>query len=106
VRLQLDPVRRWRSVCCLAVAAGMIHWGDLILQPVLHGWPKLLYWGVCLLLAVGSVRFAFLDILIARRHLRRKQVVFVRRVDRAIRETQRPSTITLAEGAIDSVDRL
>src|SRR5262245_42319756 len=48
-----DALRRWLGAFCLAVAAGMLIWGQTILLPILQGVVFLIYWALCFVFTVG-----------------------------------------------------
>ena len=79
---QVDPVHRWRSLFCLAIAAGMMHWGDSFLRPVLRGWFAVAYWGTCVLFATFTVIFGIRDIRAVRHGVRLERVRGIRRAHR------------------------
>lgn len=55
---------------CLAIAAGLLIWGQTILQPLLHGLPFLLYWLACFVFTLAAIILALLDIRAVRRRVR------------------------------------
>ena len=78
----VDPVHRWRSLICLAIAAGMVHWGDSVLRPVLRGWLAVAYWGACVLFAAFTVIFGLRDIRAVRQSVRLEHIRGIRRAHR------------------------
>ena len=79
---QVDPVHRWRSLFCLAIAAGMLHWGDAVLRPVLRGWLAVAYWGTCVGFAAFTLIFGIRDIRAVRQSVRLERVRGIRRAHR------------------------
>ena len=78
---------------CLAVAAGMLHWGDVVLQPFLRGWMGVAYWGTCLALSVSSVVFGIRDIRALRQSVRSERVALARRAYRELSRIRRGSVL-------------
>jgi hypothetical protein len=74
-----DALRRWLGTFCLAMAAGMLIWGQTLLKPHLNGTLFLVYWGVCFTFTVGAILIALLDIRAVRRRTRREHEDLVRR---------------------------
>lgn len=99
---QVDPAHRWRSVFCLAVAAGMLHWGDTVLRPSLRGWLGVAYWGACLAFATSTVIFGIRDIRAVRQSVHVERVRGIRRAHREfsrIRNRLRPMAAPVASSA-------
>lgn len=55
---------------CLAVAAGMLIWGQTVLEPHLKGVMFLAYWLACFTFTVAAIVIALLDIRAVRRRIR------------------------------------
>lgn len=72
-----DAMRRWLGAFCLAVAFGLLVWGETILKPILTGIPFLVYWLGCFLFTIGAIIFALLDVRAVRRRIRaeRKELI-------------------------------
>lgn len=68
-----DALRRWLGVFCLAVAAGMLIWGQTVLESHLRGLMFLIYWLVCFGFTIGAIVIALLDIRVLRRRTRDEQ---------------------------------
>ena len=68
-----DALRRWLGAFCLTVAAGMLIWGQTLLQPYLQGLGFLIYWSFCFFFTFGAIFIALLDIRAMRRRTRREQ---------------------------------
>ena len=68
-----DALRRWLGVFCLAVAAGMLIWGQTVLENHLRGLMFLIYWLVCFGFTIGAIVIALLDIRVLRRRTRDEQ---------------------------------
>ena len=68
-----DALRRWLGAFCLAVAAGMLIWGQTVLLPHLRGVGFLIYWGICFLFTIGAIFIALLDVRAVRRRVRNEQ---------------------------------
>ena len=74
-----DALRRWLGVFCLAVAAGMLIWGQTVLESHLRGLMFLIYWLVCFGFTIGAIVIALLDIRVLRRRTRDEQRKLVER---------------------------
>ena len=68
-----DALRRWLGLFCLAVAAGLLIWGQTILKPVLEGMAFILYWGICFFFTFGAILIAILDMRAVRQRTRKEQ---------------------------------
>lgn len=68
-----DLRRRWFGAFFLAVAAGMVIWGQIVLDPYLKGIWFILYWTACALITVLAIATALLDLIVLRRRARREQ---------------------------------
>ena len=54
---------------CLTMAAGMLIWGQTVLEPLLKGIPFLMFWAACFLFTIAAIIIALQDIPhAARRH--------------------------------------
>lgn len=73
-----DARRRWLGLFCLAMAAGMVTWGIIVLGPRLQGLWFLGYWAVCFLFTFAAIVIAFLDAHAVRRRLREEQEKLLR----------------------------
>ncbi len=67
-----DALRRWFGVFFLTVAAGMLIWGQTILEPHLEGVMFLIYWFLCFLFTALAIATALLDVRALRRRTRRE----------------------------------
>ncbi len=68
-----DAWRRWLGLFCLAVAGGMLIWGQTILAPHLKGWGFLIYWLICFFFTMAAIVIALLDVRAVRKKIRRQQ---------------------------------
>lgn len=71
--------RRWLGVFCLAIAAGMLFWGQTILEPQLDGLAFLFYWLICFIFTIAAICVALIDIRALRRRTRLEQKELVDR---------------------------
>ena len=62
-----DALRRWLGMFCLAVASGLLIWGQTVFAPYLNGVAFMLYWAICLLFTLGAIIIALIDIRVLRR---------------------------------------
>ncbi len=74
-----DALRRWFGLLFLALAAGMLIWGQTILKPYLDGFLFVLFWFVCFALTIAAVFIALLDIRATRRRARREHEELLQR---------------------------
>ncbi len=68
-----DALRRWLGAFCLAVAFGLLVWGETILKPFLKGVLFLIYWLICFLFTCSAIVIALLDVRAVRRRIRSEQ---------------------------------
>lgn len=74
-----DALRRWLGLFCLAVAAGLLIWGQTILKPLLDGLAFVLYWGICFLFTFAAILIAMLDMRAVRLRTRREQAELIQK---------------------------
>lgn len=78
--------RRWFGMFFLVVAAGMLVWGQTVLEPALRGMAFILYWLTCLVFIGLALITAWLDL----RALRRATLEEHRELlERTLREVER-----------------
>ncbi len=68
-----DTLRRWFGLLFLALAFGMLLWGQIVLRDTLRGLALLVYWGVCFLLTLAAIVVALLDLRATRRQAVKEQ---------------------------------
>jgi hypothetical protein len=68
-----EALRRWLGLFCLAVAAGMLIWGQTILKPVLKGFGFVIYWGICFFFTISAIVIALLDVRAVRQRIKAEQ---------------------------------
>ena len=68
-----DARRRWLGLFCLAIAAGMLIWGQTVLESTLTGASFIIYWLVCFGFTVGAIFIALIDIRALRRRTQDEQ---------------------------------
>jgi membrane protein implicated in regulation of membrane protease activity len=64
---------------CLAVASGLLIWGQTVLEPILKGVMFLAYWFACFVFTVAAIVIALLDIRAVRRRIREEQQKLIER---------------------------
>ena len=74
-----DALRRWLGLFCLAVAAGMLIWGQTILKPLLDGAGYVLYWLICFFFTIAAIAIALIDLRAVRQRTREEQTELVRK---------------------------
>jgi hypothetical protein len=82
-----DALRRWLGVFCLAMAAGMLIWGQTVLKAHLDGLSFLFYWLICLGFTMAAIVIALLDVRILRRRSRDEQR---RLIERTLEQVEQP----------------
>lgn len=87
-----DALRRWLGTFCLAVASGMLIWGQTILKPHLDGLMFLLYWLACFTFTMAAIVIALLDVRALRRRTREEQRRLVERTLEQVDRERREST--------------
>ncbi len=83
---ETESLRRWLSMCALALAFGMLIWGQMVLQPYLNGVAFDLYWGLCFALSAVSIAMSVLEVRWMLQEVRQQQRTLVRRAMRDIRK--------------------
>jgi hypothetical protein len=93
-----DALRRWFGLLFLALAGGLLIWGQTILRPYLDGMVFLVYWFICFLLTIAAIVIALLDIRAVRRQTREEQRRLLHQtfqsVDKAEAKKERPESKT------------
>ena len=74
-----DALRRWLGLLFLALAFGLLIWGQTVLKDRLKGVTFLAYWGVCFVLTMAAIFVALLDMRATRRKAREEQDDLLRR---------------------------
>jgi hypothetical protein len=75
---------------CLAVAAGMLIWGQTVLEPHLKGVVFLLYWVACFTFTLGAIVIALLDIRAVRHRVRHQQRDLIQRTLEGVESKPKP----------------
>lgn len=81
-----ESLRRWVSVFSLALAFGMLIWGQMVLARFLSGMLFDIYWGVCFALSAVSVVMSLIEVRLLLREVRRQQMELYRRALRDVRK--------------------
>ena len=68
-----DALRRWLGLLFLALAFGLLIWGQTFLRDSLKGVAFLAYWGCCFLCTMAAIITALLDVRATRRKAREEQ---------------------------------
>jgi hypothetical protein len=71
--------RRWFGLFFLALAAGMLIWGQTVLAGCLKGVWFLIYWSVCFVFTGLAIVVALLDMRATRRRTRQEQQELLKR---------------------------
>lgn len=72
-------MRRWLGLFFLAVAFGLLVWGQTVLRNRLTGVAFLLYWACCFLFTLAAIITALLDVRATRKRAQDEQNELVRR---------------------------
>lgn len=81
-----DALRRWLGLLFLALAFGLLIWGQTVLRDRLQGVAFLVYWGVCFLCTLAAIITALLDVRATRRRAQEEQEELVKRTLEEIEE--------------------
>lgn len=74
-----DALRRWFGLFFLALAFGLLVWGQTVLRERLTGIPFLVYWFLCFVSTVAAIVTALLDVRSTRKRARREQEELIQR---------------------------
>jgi membrane protein implicated in regulation of membrane protease activity len=74
-----DALRRWLGLLFLALAFGLLIWGQTVLRDSLKGVAFLAYWGCCFVFTLAAIITALLDVRATRRKAREEQDDLIRR---------------------------
>jgi hypothetical protein len=74
-----DAMRRWLGAFSLAVAFGMLIWGETVLKPYLSGIPFIIYWLGCFVFTFSAIIIALLDVRAVRRRIQAEQRELIER---------------------------
>ena len=83
-----EPSRRWFGLVFLALAAGMLLWGQTLLESRLAGKTDIIYWTLCFLFAGLAIIFSLHESIQVRRQYRRQQRELI---EKTVREIERKS---------------
>lgn len=72
-------MRRWLGLLFLALAFGMLIWGQTVLRNRLHGLSFLIYWACCFLFTLAAIVTALLDVRATRKRAQEEHNELVRR---------------------------
>ena len=72
-------MRRWLGLFFLAVAFGMLIWGQTVLRTRLQGVTFLIYWACCFLFTLAAIITALLDVRATRKRAQNEHNELVRR---------------------------
>jgi hypothetical protein len=89
--------RRWLGLFFLALAAGMLIWGQTILKPYLDGVPFIIYWAFCFLFTIAAVVIALLDVRAVRLRIKEERAELIARTMREI-ESEKENRSNKADG--------
>jgi len=77
---------------CLAVAAGMLIWGQTVLEPYLTGVVFIVYWAACFVFTLGAIIIALLDIRAVRRRVRNQRRDLIQRTLEGVESKTKPES--------------
>lgn len=81
--------RRWCSLGFLALAGGMLFWGQTVLKTRLEGKTFIIYWTLCFLFAGLAIISSLVESMQVRREYRRQQRELI---EKTLREIDRKSS--------------
>jgi hypothetical protein len=74
-----DAMRRWLGMLCLSLAAGMLIWGQTILQPWLDGILFIIFWSFCFLFTTAAIILGLVDLTSIRRRFEQERQNIIHR---------------------------
>jgi hypothetical protein len=74
-----DSLRRWFGLLFLALAFGLLIWGQTVLRDRLSGLSFLIYWCVCFMFTFAAIGTALLDLRATRKRARSEHADLIRR---------------------------
>ena len=74
-----DALRRWLGLFFLALAFGLLIWGQTVLRDRLKGVAFLAYWGSCFAFTMSAIIAALMDVRATRRQAQKEQEELVQR---------------------------
>ena len=83
-----EALRRWWGAFCLAVAAGMLIWGQTVLVPYLKGLIFIIYWFICFLFTIAAILVALIDLRAIRQRVRNEHTELIEKTLREIDESK------------------
>ena len=86
-----DSRRRWLGVMFLALAAGLLIWGQTVFEPHLKGLGFIAYYGICFLFTMLAILTALLDLWIIRTRTRSQRRELIQRTLGEISEATQSS---------------
>ena len=90
-----NALLRWSGVLCLAIASGMLIWGQTILTPHLDGLFYRVYWIGCLSFSALAVAAALLDIFVGRQWVKYERQVLAERIRHDLHQAESGRAITV-----------
>ena len=72
-------MRRWLGLLFLALAFGMLIWGQIVLRDRLSKIGFCIYWSICFLFTLAAIVTALLDVRATRKHAQNEHNELVRR---------------------------
>lgn len=84
-----DALRRWCGLLFLALAFGMLIWGQTVLRDKLSGVAFLVYWSICFVLTFAAIITALLDMRITRKRARAEQQELLRKTLEELEEDEK-----------------
>ncbi|HTD68481.1 MAG TPA: hypothetical protein VK846_18320 [Candidatus Limnocylindria bacterium] len=81
-----DALRRWFGLLFLALAFGLLVWGQTVLRDRLTGVAFLTYWGSCFLCTIAAIITALLDVRATRKKIQEEHEKLIQK---ALEEAER-----------------
>ena len=87
-----EAMRRWFGLFFLALAFGLLIWGQTVLRDRLKGIPFLIYWGCCFFFTLAAIITALIDVRATRQQAQKEHEDLVQRtLDKIERESDHES---------------
>ena len=84
-----DALRRWFGLFFLALAFGLLIWGQTVLRDRLSGLWFLVYWCVCFMFTFAAIGTALLDVRATRKRARAEHADLIRRTLEEVERKER-----------------
>ncbi len=90
-----DQRRRWLGILFLAIAAGLLIWGQTVFREHLGGLAYVAYYAICLLFTVMAICTAIIDLWVIRHRTRTQRRELIQRALGSMSAVQRTAANSL-----------